>query len=61
MHSQGMRKGTHSRLQMDTFPTDNRPQQSFMEYDDSAKPQGENFDIESQAVTEEFKSRRPSY
>jgi len=46
---------------MDTFPDDARPQQSFMEYDDTAKPQGENFDVESQAVTEEFKSRRPSY
>ncbi|KAF9787906.1 hypothetical protein BJ322DRAFT_1105944 [Thelephora terrestris] len=48
-------------VQMDTFPADNRPQQSFMDYDDAAKPQGENFDMESQAVTEEFKSRRPSY
>jgi len=48
-------------VQMDTFPADNRPQQSFLDYDDAAKPQGENFDMESQAVTEEFKSRRPSY
>ncbi|KAF9653478.1 hypothetical protein BDM02DRAFT_3182499 [Thelephora ganbajun] len=48
-------------VQMDTFPGDARPQQSFMEYDDAAKPQGANFDVESQAVTDEFKSRRPSY
>ena len=32
-----------------------------MGYDDVAKPQGENFDLEFQAVTEEFKSRKPSY
>lgn len=61
MRSLNRHEGTHFRLQMDTFPGDTRPQQSFMEYDDTTKPQGENFDVESQAVTEEFKSRRPSY
>lgn len=61
MHPLNRHEGTHFRLQMDTFPDGTRPQQSFMEYDDAAKPQGENFDVESQAVTEEFKSRRPSY
>ena len=61
MHSLYLHETTHFRIQMDTFQGDARPQQSFMEYDDAAKPQGENFDVESQAVTEEFKSRRPSY
>ena len=61
MNSLSRREGTHFCVQMDTFPGDTRPQQSFMEYDDVAKPQGENFDVESQVVTDEFKSRRPSY
>jgi len=61
MHSPRRRGRTHLRVQMDTFPGEARPQQSFMEYDDAVKPQGGNFDVESQAVTDEFKARRPSY
>jgi len=47
-------------LEMDAFPGDGRSR-PFVEYDDAAKSRGENFDVESQAVTEEFKSHRPSY